>query len=597
MDQDQMTSSAPSEPHFTDCTSRDQVTFRCWWSPGKFHNVSSPGSLRVFYRRKESKTEWLSRECPEYIHSNRECYFDANHTQVWTAYCMELRSQNATYLYDEKCFTVENIVRPDPPVSLNWTLLDISPSGLNYDVMVNWEPPPTADIKGGWMQIVYELHYRDRNTTNWETLETLPHTKHTIYGLKVGKEYEVHIRSRMPAFTRFGGFSDPIYIHVVESPIEGDSAFSLTLAIIFGAVGILVLIMFIVVSQQHRLMMILLPPVPAPKIKGIDSQMLKKGKLDELNFILGGLPTYGPDFYQDEPWVEVIEVGAEDPDAEGKGDSQVSDTQWLLGLPHPAVHHMNNGCSNVISFPNAESNHAGCCDPGVSSQDTLMLMATLLPGQAEDEEDSSEIEERASAPDSSKTSCSPQTGGPQTWINTDFYAQVSNVMPSGGVVLSPGQQLKTVPVGEEKAQDSKDSEEEVEEKQTELQFQLLVVDPEDGCYTAESSVRQFDTGPCSPPPDEGRQAAQAQPLGTKPAAKAESSSQSPYVLPGSPQTQNFAPLADYTVVQEFDLQHSLLLNPTSHSSPPPCTPQHPLKALPAMPVGYVTPDLLGNISP
>lgn len=75
---------------------------------------------------------------------------------------------------------------------------------------------------------------------------------------------------------------------------------------------------------------------------------VQKGKLDELNFILGGLPTYGPDFYQDEPWVEVIEVEAEDPDAEGKGDSQVSDTQWLLGLPHPAVHHMNNGCSNVI---------------------------------------------------------------------------------------------------------------------------------------------------------------------------------------------------------------------------------------------------------
>lgn len=86
------------------------------------------------------------------------------------------------------------------------------------------------------------------------------------------------------------------------SPSRGLLAFSLTLAIIFGAVGILVLIIFIVVSQQHRydpssaptvskvcsilhlssaclschrLMMILLPPVPAPKIKGINSQMLK----------------------------------------------------------------------------------------------------------------------------------------------------------------------------------------------------------------------------------------------------------------------------------------------------------------------------------
>lgn len=61
-------------------------------------------------------------------------------------------------------------VRPDPPVSLNWTLLDISPSGLNYDVMVNWASPPSADIEGGWMNVVYELQYRDRNTTNWETV-------------------------------------------------------------------------------------------------------------------------------------------------------------------------------------------------------------------------------------------------------------------------------------------------------------------------------------------------------------------------------------------------------------------------------------------
>lgn len=230
-----------------------------------------------------------------------------------------------------------------------------------------------------------------------------------------------------------------------------------------------------------------------------------------------------------------------------------------------------------------------------------MLMATLLPGQAEDEGDSSETDGKASVTDSSKASSNLQTRGPQTWINTDFYAQVSNVMPSGGVVLSPGQQLKTVPVGEEKTQDkahdSKDSEEDVEEKQPELHFQLLVVDPEDGCYTADSSARQFDTVPSSPPPDEGHWVAQAQPLGTKPAAKAESSSQSPYVLPGSPQTQNFVPVADYTVVQEFDRQHSLLLNPTGRSSPPPCTLQRPLKALPAVPVGYVTPDLLGNISP
>lgn len=79
----------------------------------------------------------------------------------------------------------------------------------------------------------------------------------------------------------------------------------------------------------------------------------QKGKLDELNFILtgggmGGLPTYAPDFYQDEPWVEFIEVDAENADGEEKGDRRGSDTQRLLGMPQPTSHHMNVGCSNAI---------------------------------------------------------------------------------------------------------------------------------------------------------------------------------------------------------------------------------------------------------
>lgn len=61
-------------------------------------------------------------------------------------------------------------MRPDPPLSLNWTLLNLSPSGLNYDVMVNWKPPPSADVKVGWMRIEYEIQYRERNATNWEAV-------------------------------------------------------------------------------------------------------------------------------------------------------------------------------------------------------------------------------------------------------------------------------------------------------------------------------------------------------------------------------------------------------------------------------------------
>ncbi|XP_044230538.1 growth hormone receptor a isoform X2 [Thunnus albacares] len=605
MDRDHMTSSAPLEPHFTECISRDQETFRCWWSPGNFQNLSDPGALRVFYLKKDSPTsEW--KECPEYILSNRECFFDVQHTSIWIPYCVQLRSQdNVTYFQEDDCFTVENIVRPDPPVSLNWTLLNISPSGLSYDVMVNWEPPPSADVRAGWMRIEYEIQYRERNTTNWEALEMQPHTQQTIYGLHKGKEYEVHIRCRMQAFTKFGEFSNSIFIQVTEIPSK-ESVFPLTLVVVFGIVGILILIMLIVISQQHRLMMILLPPVPAPKIKGIDPELLK-GKLEELNFILsgggmGGLPTYAPDFYQDEPWVEFIEVDAEDPDSGEKEDNQGSDTQRLLSVSQPVSHHMHIGCSNAISFPDDDSGRASCYDPDVPDQDTLMLMATLLPGQPEDREASLNVVERASER-GERPLIHTQTGGPQTWVNTDFYAQVSNVMPSGGVVLSPGQQLRiqenTSTTEEETQKTGKESEGNEgtdEKKQKELQFQMLVVDPEGSGYTTESSARQISTPPSSPMPDKGYHTIQPQPVETKPAVTAEDN-QSPYILPDSPQSQFFAPVADYTVVQEVDSQHSLLLNPPPLQSPPPCLPQHPLKALPAMPVGYITPDLLGNLSP
>lgn len=67
-------------------------------------------------------------------------------------------------------FALPLLVRPDPPVSLNWTLLHISPSGLSYDVMVNWEPPPSADVAAGWMRIEYEIQYRERNAMNWNAV-------------------------------------------------------------------------------------------------------------------------------------------------------------------------------------------------------------------------------------------------------------------------------------------------------------------------------------------------------------------------------------------------------------------------------------------
>lgn len=56
------------------------------------------------------------------------------------------------------------------------------------------------------------------------------HTQQTIYGLSVGKEYEVKIRCRMLAFTKFGQFSDSIFVQVPEIPSIGKIILELLLS-------------------------------------------------------------------------------------------------------------------------------------------------------------------------------------------------------------------------------------------------------------------------------------------------------------------------------------------------------------------------------
>lgn len=84
------------------CESHSKI-HTLWFPP-----LLSPLSLPSLPPSSSSPTsQW--KECPEYIHSNRECFFDVNHTSIWIPYCLQLRGQNITYFSTDDCFTVENI--------------------------------------------------------------------------------------------------------------------------------------------------------------------------------------------------------------------------------------------------------------------------------------------------------------------------------------------------------------------------------------------------------------------------------------------------------------------------------------------------------
>lgn len=61
-------------------------------------------------------------------------------------------------------------MQPDPPVGLNWTLLNVSLTGTYYDTMLSWKPPQSADVEMGWMTLQYEVQYRDVSSDLWEVV-------------------------------------------------------------------------------------------------------------------------------------------------------------------------------------------------------------------------------------------------------------------------------------------------------------------------------------------------------------------------------------------------------------------------------------------
>ncbi|XP_050184438.1 growth hormone receptor isoform X2 [Myiozetetes cayanensis] len=457
-------------PQISICRSPEMETFSCYWTDGNFYNLTAPRTIQLLYM-KSIDEDW--KECPDYITSGENsCYFNVSYTSIWVPYCVRLASKNQ--VFDQKCFSVDEIVLPDPPVHINWTLLNTSQTGIHADIQVRWDPPPTADVQKGWITLEYELQYKEVNETKWKELKPRVSTMVPLYSLKMGRDYEIRLRSRQQTSEKFGEFSEIIYVSFSQLGSEcvrsEEIGFPWFLVVTFGACGLTITVILIVLSKQPRLKMLIFPPVPVPKIKGIDPDLLKKGKLDEVNSILASHGDYKTKLYNDDLWVEFIELDIEDPDEKNRA----SDTDRLLSEDHLKSH-------SCLGAKDDDSGRASCCEPDIpetdfSASDTCDAISDsdqfkkgsekeedLLCLDRKDEDESlaslanTDTQHRhmntqseniqlwppfADSADSPRPSVHPQISNQNSLTNTDFYAQVSDITPAGRVVLSPGQKSK-----------------------------------------------------------------------------------------------------------------------------------------------------------
>ncbi|XP_034403426.1 growth hormone receptor b [Cyclopterus lumpus] len=527
-----------THPQVTGCVSANMETFRCRWNVGTSRKLSEPGALRLFYINKKpppaSPKEWS--ECPHYSTDRpNECFFNENHTSIWTYYSVQLRSRDQAILYDENLFNVHDIVQPDPPVDLNWELLNMSLTGTFYDIKVSWKPPQSADVEMGWMTLHYEVQHRNVNSELWEQSDLVKSTRRSIFGLQTDVNHEVRVRCKMFGGKEFGEFSDSVFVHV---PFKV-SRFPVVALLIFGALCLVTILMLVIISQQEKFMVILLPPVPGPKIRGIDPELLKNGKLRELTSILGGPLDLRPELYND-PWVEFIDL-----DIEEQSDRLTDlDTDCLMERS------LSSNCSPLsIGFRDDDSGRASCCDPDLPSDPEACPFASLLPNQTHSKE--------ASCP----TACEPCFAAPG---REALYTQVSEVKSSGKVLLAREEETemgKDITVGKEKEKKG---------------LQLLVAYPDHRGYTSELNAGKMS--PILSPGDVSETC-------SSPSLSCYQKSDTTPMSPLSP-----APV--YTVVEVVGRQNSLRLTPNSIPSP-----QLTITKIMPTPDGYLAPELIGSVTP
>eukprot|EP00066_Takifugu_rubripes_P015387 XP_011604653.1 PREDICTED: prolactin receptor-like isoform X1 [Takifugu rubripes] len=294
---------AAIRPDISKCRSRNMEHFNCWWRP--LGNLTAGEATYVLTYSIEKGPK---QECPDYRTAGpNSCHFDSSHTTVWNVYCMNVTAVTATqnYTSQQHCLDVADIVETEAPVNLTYELSDVGGDETGHNALLTWKYPEPGDLQYGWITLVYELQYRRvTEAENWKVKPSLWETHLELLSLPVG-DYVVRVRCRSKNSQLWSKWSSAVLMSIPSRPSAGKLLVQVLVAGL--GIGTVLVITFGIIPQSKRIKDYFLPPIPKPRIIGINPLLLKKGNLDEINIHLSSFHNYRPPSYTEEVWEPVNE--------------------------------------------------------------------------------------------------------------------------------------------------------------------------------------------------------------------------------------------------------------------------------------------------
>ncbi|XP_053337163.1 prolactin receptor b [Clarias gariepinus] len=265
--------STPGQPKLTGCRSTDKETFSCWWEPGSTGGLTT--TYRLFYRKEGSEKVY---ECPDYHRSgNNSCFFDKAHTSIWIFYSITVMAFNNYGNTSSEPVEVDvmDIVQPHSPGNMTLALMGVKD---NPYFLVKWEAPHDIDTRSGWVTLSYEVRVKQEQVSDWEVYNVGKQKELSIFSPKPGGNYTIQVRCKLDQGL-WSEWTPPVFIQMPNNSVF-EKPFLIVIAVITTFV-VLVLVGILTAKRKH-VKHFLLPPVPGPKIKGFDGQLLKTVKVEDI---------------------------------------------------------------------------------------------------------------------------------------------------------------------------------------------------------------------------------------------------------------------------------------------------------------------------